>query len=155
MEELYYLIYHCFIIHCFSVLFKQQLVICLKGTYFLMNQILISFLMTELYVACFKFRIRKDSCYIESIQLIDSLIHLTSFYFILPLILPFNTTIYIAEQSLICYTRLNSLYLLNLIWRQLYFNSYEDSLKSSIYQVFLKIDVKKQPWELFYRKRCS
>lgn len=155
MEEFYDLLYHYSIIHYFSVLFKQQLVICLKVTYFLMNYILISFLMTELFVTCFKFRIRKDSCYIENIQLIESVIHFTSFYFILPLLLSFTEKIYVVEQLLIRATRLNSFYLLNLIWRQFYFSNYQDSLKSSIHQVFLKIDVEKQPRELLYRKRCS
>ena len=49
--------------------------------------------------------------------------------------------IYIFEYSLIRYIRLNSLYLLNLIRHQFYFNNYQDSFKSSVYQVFLKIDV--------------
>ena len=37
--------------------------------------------------------------------------------------------------------RLNSLYLLNLIRRQLYFTNYQDSFKSRLYQVFLQVDV--------------
>ena len=46
------------------------------------------------------------------------------------------------------YIWLNSLCLLNLIPRYFLFNNYQDSLKSSLYQVFLKINVKKQPQKI-------
>ena len=43
------------------------------------------FFMTELFIACSKFHFRKDSYYIKTSQLIDSVNHSTDFYLIIPL----------------------------------------------------------------------
>ena len=106
--------------------------------------------MTELIIACSKFYFRNDSCYLETSQLIDSVNHLTGFYVILPLIEK-----KMFEQSLIRCIRLNSLYLLNLIRHQIYFTNYQDSFKSSLYQVPLKIDVSAKKRNNKYLRRSS
>ena len=67
--------------------------------------VLKSFLMAELSIACSKFHFRKDLCYIETSQQIDSVNHLTVFH----LILPFTEKI-MFEQSLIYYIRLNVIF---------------------------------------------
>ena len=57
----------------------MALVVCLNMVYFEI------FFMTELFIACSKFHFRKDSCYIKTSQLIDSVNYSTGFYLITPL----------------------------------------------------------------------
>ena len=68
-----------FQLYLFKRLLVVALVVCLNVVYFEI------FFMTELFIACSKFHFRKDSRYINTSQLNDSVNHLTGFYLILPL----------------------------------------------------------------------